>query len=187
MQREGQLSLRMNNEELLERYRQTKAPALLDELICRYFDRIYRFVSSMVGDQGAVDDLVQDVLLNIVRNIDQFRGEAAFSTWVYRIASRRVYRYFETESKAMPTVGAECLEAFADQNRDLSEANELKRLIDAAIAELSPALRAAMLLTTVEGLTPEEAAAVEDCSAANIHWRVHKAREILKKRLKNHF
>ena len=178
----------MTDDELFARYRQSNEPALLDELVRRNIDRVYRFVASMIGRSmfaggDAVDDLVQDVLLNVVRNIAQFRGESAFSTWIYRIASNRVHRYLEKECQSVPTVESEHLEAVADKKRDTPESNELKRLIDVAIAELSPALRAAMLLTTVEGLTPDEAAAVEGCTAANIHWRVHKARGILKEKL----
>ena len=177
----------MTDEELLAQYRKSKEPALLDELIRRNFDKIYRFVASMLGKREAVDDLVQDVLLSVVRNIGQFRGESAFSTWIYRIASNRVYRHLEKTQKSVPTVEQEQLEAIADRPRDTPETNELKQMIDQAIAELSPALRAAMLLTTVEGLTPEEAAEVENCTAANIHWRVHKARKILKERLEMYF
>ena len=177
----------MTDDELFARYRQTNEPALLDELVSRNIDRIYRFVASMLGNRETVDDLVQDVLLSVVRNIDQFRGESAFSTWIYRITSHRVHRYFEQIQKSIPTIEAEQLEAVADKHQDSPETNELKRLIDAAIGELSPALRAAMLLTTVEGFSPEEAAVVEGCTVANIHWRVHKARKILKERLGKHF
>ena len=177
----------MNDEELFARYRQSNEPALLDELIRRNIDRVYRFVASMTGKSESVDDLVQDVLLSVVRNIDRFRGESAFSTWIYRIASNRVYRYLDRQRKSVPTIENDQLEAVADKHRDSPETNELKHLIDAAIRELSPALRAAMLLTTVEGLTPEEAAVVEGCSVANIHWRVHKARKILKEKLQKHF
>ena len=177
----------MNNDELFARYRQSNEPALLDELVRQNFDRIYRFVASMVGRKDAVDDLVQDVLLNVVRNIDQFRGESAFATWIYRIASNRVHQYLDKERKSVPTMEHEQLARIADKHRDSPETNELKRLIDAAIAELSPALRAAMLLTTVEGLSPEEAATIEGCTTANIHWRVHKARGILKEKLRDYF
>ena len=181
----------MTDDELFAQYRQSNEPAVLDELVRQNIDRIYRFVSSMVGrsvDEGreAVDDLVQDVLLNVVRNIDKFRGESAFSTWIYRITSNRVNRYFEQTQRVVPTIEAEQLEAVADKHRDSPETNELKHLIDVAIEELSPALRAAMLLTTVEGFTPEEAAVVEGCTVANIHWRVHKARKILKEKLQKY-
>ena len=177
----------MTDDELFDRYRQSHEPALLDELVRRNFDRIYRFIASMVGKQQAVDDLVQDVLLNVIRNIDRFRGESAFSTWVYRIAANRIYRYFEEATKFVPTLEAGQLETVADRNSDVAEANELSHRIDVAITELSPPLRAAILLTTVEGLTPEQAAEVESCSAANIHWRVHKARKILKEKLRDYF
>ena len=177
----------MTDDELFDRYRQSREPALLDKLVRRKFDRIYRFVASMVGKRHAVDDLVQDVLLNVVRSIDRFRGDSTFSTWVYRIAANRVFRFFEEEKRFVPTVEAEQLETFADRNREVAEVNELSRRVDAAIAELSPSLRAAILLTTVEGLTPEQAAEVEGCTAANIHWRVHKARKILKEKLRDYF
>jgi DNA-directed RNA polymerase specialized sigma24 family protein len=99
-----------------------------------------------------------------------------------------VYRYLDKERKSVPTIEHEQLAMVAAKHRDSPETNELKHLIDVAISELSPALRAAMLLTTVEGLTPEEAAAaIEGCTAANIHWRVHKARRILREKLRDYF
>jgi len=181
----------MTDDELFARYRHSHEPALLDELVRRNFDRVYRFVASMTGkrtcEQEVVDDLVQDVLLSVVRNIEKFRGDSALATWIYRIASNRVYRYFDERKRLVPTIEAEQLEAVVDRQRDTPESNELKQLIDNAIMDLSPALRAAMLLTTVEGFSPEEAAAIEGCTAANIHWRVHKARTMLKERLQKHF
>ncbi len=176
----------MNDDELLERFRRSNDADLLEELVRRNVGPVYRFVASMIGSGDAVDDLVQDVLLNVVRNIDRFRGESSFSTWVYRIALNRVRRFWKTSKKNLPTVDVKTAEAIADQVRHSSEANELKSLIGAAIEELSPALRAAMLLTVVEGLSPEEAAKVEGCNVANIHWRIHKARKILKDRLQRY-
>ena len=168
----------MNDEEILKQYRLSGDQALLEELIRRHFDRIYRFVASMTGNCGEVDDLVQDVLLSVIRNVNQFRGESAFSTWVYRIASNRGRRHFETLPRYQTADWAE-IEAVPARESTTAETGELKKRIDLAIDALSPALRAAILLTCVEGLSPEEAAAVENCSPANIHWRVHKARKIL--------
>lgn len=176
----------MNDEELLEQFRKTDEPALLEELVRRNLDRVYRFVASMVGNRDCVDDLVQSVLLSVVQNIERFRGESALSTWIYRIASNKVRRYFETTKKPMFTTDFKGIEPVHVTNHDPLEFMELRQLLDDAIGELSPSLRAAILLTCVEGLTPEEAAQVEGCSAANIHWRVHKARTILKKRLEKY-
>lgn len=176
----------MNDEELLKQFRESKEPALLEELIRRNFDRVYRFVASMLGKQDDVDDLVQSVLLNVVRNIDQFRGESRFSTWIYQITANRVRRHWETAQKSFPVLDPHEMDCVCVSGVDALEAEELKSLLDTAIAELSPALRAAILLTCVEGLSPEEAAQVEGCSAANIHWRVHKARKILKEKLQHY-
>lgn len=177
----------MDDEEILEQFSRTGDNTLLEELIRRHFDRIYRFVGSMVGKREGIDDIVQDVLLSVVRNIDRFRGNSALTTWIYRIASRRVYRHLEMTRKAVPTVDAEHAERIAAKEDTTPESREMKNLLDEAIKELSPALRTAILLTTVEGLSPEEAADVEGCTTANIHWRIHKARKILKERLKKYF
>lgn len=174
----------MNDETLIEQYRQSKDRELLEELLRRNFDRIHRFVASMVRDRHAADDLVQDVFLNIVRNLDGFHGDSRFSTWTYRIALNRVYRHFETNSRKPVVYDSESLEN--EPGKDTSQLvtiNELNEMIGEAVGTLSPALRSAILLTCVEGLSPEEAAKVEGCTAANIHWRVHKARKILKLKL----
>lgn len=173
----------MNDEELLEQFRHSGDRNLLEEIIRRNFDRVYRFVASMLGNHEAVDDLVQDVLLSMTRNLHRFRGDSGLATWIYRIASNRVRRFYETQSKNQTVVDSTQLQYQQADESETVEAKELKTLIDNAISELSPALRAAILLTCVEGLPTEEAARVEGCSVANIHWRVHKARTILKGKL----
>lgn len=177
----------MHDEALIEKYRQGKDKTLLEELLRRNFDRIYRYVASMVRNPDCVDDLVQDVFLLIVRNIDGFRGESRFSTWAYRIAARRVYRHFETVAKTESACDPQSLEIAGEENDSkVFELSELNEKIEAAVAQLSPALRSAILLTCVEGFSPERAAEVEGCSVDNIHWRVHKARKILKLKLENY-
>lgn len=185
----------MDDETLIREYRKTEEKALLEELILRNFDRVYRFVASMLKSRSfdhahLLDDLVQEVLLTVIRNIDGFRGESRFSSWIYRIAFNRVKKHFETDRKTLFYAENEEVESVPEKNAEspfnMVSVKELDEKIDDAIMELSPALRSAILLTAVEGLSPEEAAEVEGCTTANIHWRVHKAREILKGRLKKY-
>lgn len=176
----------MNDEDILEQFRHSGDRALLEELIRRNFDRVYRFVASMTGNHEAVDDLVQDVLLSVTRNLHRFRGESGLATWIYRIASNRIRRFHETESKNQTFADSAQIEIVPARTTATAETRELKTTIDKAIEELSPALRAAILLIGVEGFSAEEAARIEDCSVANIHWRVHKARSILKERLRKY-
>jgi RNA polymerase sigma factor (sigma-70 family) len=63
---------------------------------------------------------------------------------------------------------------------------ELSADIEQALGELSPTLRAAMVLTSLQGLSPTEAAEVEECSTSTMYWRIHEARKQLRQRLKEH-
>lgn len=64
--------------------------------------------------------------------------------------------------------------------------NELLAQIEGAIAGLSPKLRAAIVLTALQGLTAREASAIENCRESTMHWRIHEARKQLKHRLKEY-
>ncbi|MDR1959421.1 MAG: RNA polymerase sigma factor [Planctomycetaceae bacterium] len=177
----------MSDEILIQEYQRTGNRELLDEVVRRNFDRVYRFVASMVTSNDSVDDLVQDVLTSVVRNIGKFHGRSRFSTWIYQITQNRVRRFLETSARNFMYLDDEQAERIeAKPWEETVDSKELMKQIDSVIAELSPALRTAILLTGVEGLTPEEAAIVENCSVANIHWRIHKARIILRRRLKEY-
>jgi len=65
----------------------------------------------------------------------------------------------------------------------LAMAGEFNNAITAAVGSLPPALRAAVVLTILQGLRVGEAAEIEGCTAATMYWRIHKARKILEKRL----
>jgi DNA-directed RNA polymerase specialized sigma24 family protein len=63
---------------------------------------------------------------------------------------------------------------------------ELSTEVETAVASLSPTLRGAVVLVCLQGFSSAEAAEIEDCSAATIHWRVHEGRQKLKRLLKEH-
>lgn len=64
--------------------------------------------------------------------------------------------------------------------------SELVSQVESAIAALSPKLRAAIVLTALQGLSAREASAIENCGEATMHWRVHEARKQLKHRLREY-
>ena len=64
--------------------------------------------------------------------------------------------------------------------------DEVLAEVDRALRDLSPKLRAAIVLTAIQQLSPSEAAGVENCSTATMYWRVHQARKLLKQRLERH-
>jgi DNA-directed RNA polymerase specialized sigma24 family protein len=78
---------------------------------------------------------------------------------------------------------AEQVDRRVSSPEELAAASELDGAISAAMATLSPALRAAIVLTSVNGCSVGEAARTEGCPVPTMYWRVHKARKILRRRL----
>ena len=143
-------------------------------------------ISQMITNDADVDDLTQEVFLRAIRNISSFRGESQFSTWLYRIAMNTTHSFLRGKSRREPAtveVPAGQVDCRASTPERLAMADELDDAITAAVGSLPPALRAALVLTTLQGLGAREAARIEGCTAATMYWRIHKARKILKKRL----
>ena len=143
----------------------------------------------MVINDADVDDLTQEVFLRAIRNIARFRGESQFSTWLYRIAMNTTHDFLRRQNRPQPAPG-EVLVDLADLRAStpdrLAMAGELNGAITAAVGSLPAALRAAVVLTMLQGLGVREASKIEGCTAATMYWRIHKARKILKKRLEEY-
>src|SRR5262249_31426751 len=74
-----------------------------DELLRAVQDRIYGLALRMLGDPDDAQDAVQEILLRIIRHIDGFRGDSAFTTWVYRIAANQLLTHRMQRASRMTT------------------------------------------------------------------------------------
>ena len=141
----------------------------------------------MLGASQMVDDLVQDVFVRVLRGRDSFRGESNLQTWIYRITTRVIYDHLDKQQKRRE----HCDETMIDTITDHRGANvetrlqhkERNEIIQAAITELSPALRMAVTLSYFEGLSAEQIAEIEDCTSSTVYWRLHEAKKQLKPKL----
>lgn len=172
------------DEDLMAAYRASREPAALEELVRRHVPRVRALVYPMVLDPWAADDLTQEVFLRAVRGLASFNGRAQFSTWLYRIAMNTAYTFLERRNRS-PVLLAELPELATERDgpAELAMRQELGGEIAEALAELSPKLRAAIVLTVIEQLSVPEAARIEGCTTATMYWRVHEARKLLKRRL----
>lgn len=168
-------------------------------LVQRYQDRVFRLVRRIVGDDEA-EDALQETFLSAWRALPRFKGDAAFSTWIYRIATnaslmRLRKRRPDVISLDAPLRGSEGEESTATlEIRDWSATPdeelinaETRAAMEAAIADLPPDWRAAFLLRDVEGLSNTDAAAALEVSVPAFKARVHRARLFLRDRLDRHF
>jgi len=161
------------------------------ELVRRHERRIYGLVYRMSGDRSDADDLAQEVFLTAWRAIGSFRRGSSFYTWLYRIAvnvsltflkkkGREKNRSAFDERLAVPATGP----GAASGPEENSSRNEIKARVDEAVASLPTPFRASFALVVGEGMSHRDAARVLGCSENTVSWRMHKARKLLRARLR---
>jgi RNA polymerase sigma-70 factor (ECF subfamily) len=166
-------------------------------LVLKYQRRIQRLIGRMVRDVDLVEDIAQETFIRAYRALHQFRGEAQFYTWLYRIAVNTAKKSL-LELKRDPTVATSF---FAGDNEDETSwrksepssdetpesvlaAKEIAAVVNSAMAELSEDLRRAVTLREIEGLSYEEIALALDCPIGTVRSRIFRARESISAKLK---
>jgi RNA polymerase sigma-70 factor (ECF subfamily) len=178
--------LAAEDSELIDAYLATGCRDSLNELAGRYLVRMRNVVYQMVLDDETADDLTQEVMLRALRGLASFNGRAAFSTWIYRIAMNTVYTFLDRRRQSplrFPGELPEPIDDAADSPDRAAMQAELDGRIAQALNNLSPKLRAAIVLTTLHDWTPAQAAEIEGCSTGTMYWRIHEAREQLQGQL----
>ena len=138
-------------------------------------------VLRLLGDRGEAEDVAQEVMLRAWQAITRFQGQSSYFTWLYRIAVNEANRALEKRARRPPAVpiGADELQLPASAAHEPSrqaEIGELRRALGQALAQLPPALRTAIVLRDVEGLSTQEAAEIAGVSQAAFKSRLHQAR-----------
>ena len=183
-----------------ELVRRAKAGELdaFESLTQRYEQRVYGLAMRMLRQEQDAEDVTQQTFLSVLENLEGFRGEASFSTWVLRIASHAALKIIR-KRKGLNTVSLEEAtepsdtldsiphpEFIADWRQSperLVEQNEVRRLLDDALTQLDEKHRLVFLLRDVEGLSIQETAAALDVSEGNVKVRLLRARLQLREEL----
>ena len=179
---------------LLERFRQCDARAF-DDIVHRYREPIFRRVFGMLKNHEDAEEVTQDTFLRARRGLDAFRGDAAFSTWLYQIATNLAHnRYWfwwrrgrhaavSLDAAVSHEADVTLAEMLPDEEPDpgaKAVTHELVERVEAAMACLSPAHREILTLRNVRDLSYEEIAALLDLSLGTVKSRIARAREALK-------
>ena len=168
-----------------------------ETLVSRYEGRLYGLALRIVGSRHDAEDVVQQTFVSLIEHLEQFRGDAAFSTWLTRIAANHALALLRKRGRqqAVGTVQEHGEEGYADvphpdyiaQWRETPEQiasrNETQRLLAEALDELDEKYRLVFLLRDVEGLSTQETAEVLGISTANVKVRLLRARLMLRERL----
>jgi RNA polymerase sigma-70 factor, ECF subfamily len=151
-----------------------------------YSDRVYSMALHFFhGDAAMAADVTQQVFLKLIGNIRQFRGEAGFSTWLYRfVVNACVDRTRSGEARARNTDPAVLEELPAPSSlEDEFERQELARSVQAAVSALAPKIRIAILLRYFDELSYAEMAEVLNCSIGTVASRLSRGHQILARQL----
>ena len=155
------------------------------ELFQRYRGWVYNVVLRLLGDCPDVEDVMQEVFVHVVHSLPQYAGRSEFSTWLYRVTVNTCLQ--KIRKKSLDTVS---LEAMVRDRRELSakterpdravERHEIEEAVQAALLELPPNLRTAVVLHDIEGLTEEEIAQILKCPRGTVKSRLYHGRRRLR-------
>ena len=169
------------------------------ELAARYSHRIFQMALRHMKNRQDAEEVTQDVLLKVYRKIGRFRGDAALSSWIYRI----------TFNTAMSRLRGHRAERAADQERDRTQAarrmgeerpavqqidwsrmpdeellrSQMLEEVAAALAEIPEIYRVPVVLRDIEGLSTEEASTRLNLKDQTLKSRLHRGRLLLRGRL----
>lgn len=175
------------DEELVARAREgdRKAFRLLVE---RYEDDVAATVVAMLGPTGEVDDIVQEAFIRFYQTLDRFRGEAAVSTYLKRIAINRALDALRRRKRLLSRFRSRDDETYVAPEPSVEEegnleARERARFVHQAIDALPPKHRAVVVLRLIEGYSTEETAVMLDIPYGTVLSRLSRAHAKLKELL----
>jgi RNA polymerase sigma-70 factor (ECF subfamily) len=149
-----------------------------------YKDKVYSIALRFSGDPAIAMDIAQDTFLKLFSSIRDFRGDASFETWVYRLVVNSCLDHKRRTRRLTPLLDdfLGTLRASADTFADLLR-SELQARVRSAVDRLSPDLRIAIVLRYTEGMSYEEIAEVVGCSPGTVASRLNRAHKALERRL----
>ena len=169
-------------------------------LVIKYQRRIQRLIGRMVRDVDLVEDIAQETFIRAYRAMAQFRGDAQFYTWLYRIAVNTAKKAL-MDLKRDPTVSENSFKSGrSDENDETSPleneltssetpdavlaSKEIAQMVNDAMEALPEELRQAITLREIEGLSYEEISEAMGCPIGTVRSRIFRAREAISAKVK---
>ena len=150
--------------------------AAFELLVVRYQDRLYTLALRITSSEADARDCVQEGLISAWRALDRFRGDARFSTWIYRIVVRKAYDVIERRKRTPQPV---------DEVPAVATSIDAPASIDlmAALGDLDLDFRTVIAACDIVGMSMEETAEMLDLPAGTVKSRLHRARAQLAQQL----
>ena len=165
-----------------------------DLLVLKHQYKVHAIISRYIKDFDEVNDVVQEAFIKAYRALENFRGESAFYTWLYRIAVNTAKNYLVSRNRRPPSFDVDATNSqYSEENIQLQDhdspenilyKNELESVINDAVSELPEDLRTALMLREFEDLSYEQISDIMDCPVGTVRSRIFRAREALEEKIK---
>lgn len=181
---------------IIERLRSGEHEAF-EAIFRRYVNRVYRQALALVGNDADAEEIVQEVFLAVYQKCNSFRGDSAFSTWLYSLAMNACLTKLRRRKRIREINLNDFLPRYREDGHHQVrpvfnwanevelrlEKDELRRLLQDAMKQLSPAKRAVIVLSDVEGVSNREISEILGLSIPTVKARLHRARLFLRGKL----
>ena len=169
------------------------------ELVAAHRDRVFNITYRMLGNRHEAEDVAQEVFITVFKQIDNFREESKFSTWLYRVAvnhCKNRIKYLarrhdrdkdELDETTQGTGSNGAIGSATPSSPDRAlEGAPMEKVLAEAIQGLDDEQRLVIILRDVEDLSIEEICAITDLPDGTVKSRLHRARLVLRKKLQRH-
>lgn len=180
------------SDQLLVERAQAGDRGAFDLLVMKYRRRLMRLLKRVVRDPCDTEDVVQETFIKAYRALPYFRGDAAFYTWLYRIAVNTARNYVAAMAHRMNTGAVRFREQAHALDEQLSDnttpesvlaSKQIALTVSAAVDALPPELRMSIVLRELDGLSYEAIAELMACPVGTVRSRIFRAREVIAEHL----
>lgn len=160
-----------------------------NELVVRWQRPVYALAYRVIGREEDARDVSQEAFLRAFRAIKSFRGQAKFSSWIYRITLNLCRDWIRRERRRPLTLVAETPEvsepgSAAPTAEDLATQRDLGQRVATVMAQLPEEQRAAIVLKEYHGLTFKEIADLQRCPLSTVKTRLYQGLSVLRRELR---
>lgn len=169
-----------------------------EEIVLRYEAKVMNLSLRFTRNQEDAEEVMQDVFTTVYRKIEGFRGQSAFSSWLYRIVVNAAFMKLRKKKQnhtvsiddLAPAVKQYCMErdvSTTTHSYNFAVTHELQEVLQRAIDKLPDQYRAVFVLRDVDGLSNQETGEILDLSIPAVKSRLHRSRIMLRKRLQRYY
>lgn len=145
-----------------------------EDLVNKHYQTMYRMAFKWCRDPKNAEDITQEACIKLARGLDSFKGNCAFTSWLYRLVINTGKDWFKKNNRH---ISSELSETAAVETAS-DDVLYAKQVLD-AVYDLPDGEKEALLLVHSEGLSHKEAAKALNCKESTISWRIYEARKKL--------